>query len=109
VPISSQLHSSTLVIIGFYVYLRLLPLHSFLMWERSYLIIVGGVTIVGASILGYFQEDGKRLLACSTASQLGYVIVGLGLGLEGEALALLAFACCNKAYTFIWLGILMSR
>ena len=30
VPISSQLHSSTLVIIGFYVYLRLLPLHSFL-------------------------------------------------------------------------------
>jgi NADH:ubiquinone oxidoreductase subunit 5 (subunit L)/multisubunit Na+/H+ antiporter MnhA subunit len=109
VPISSQLHSSTLVIIGFYVYLRLLPLHSFLAWEHTALVVLGGITIVGASTLGYFQEDGKRLLACSTASQLGYVIVGLGLGLEREALILLAFACCNKAYTFIWLGILMSR
>ena len=109
VPISSQLHSSTLVVIGFYVYLRLLPLHSFLVWEHSILILCGGLTIVGASVLGYFQEDGKRLLACSTASQLGYVVVGLGLGLEKESLVLLAFACCNKAYTFIWLGILMSR
>lgn len=109
VPISSQLHSSTLVIIGFYVYVRFLPLHSFLVWERHFLLICGGLSIVGASTLGYFQEDGKRLLACSTASQLGYVIVGFGLGLEREALVLLAFACCNKAYTFIWLGILMTR
>jgi NADH:ubiquinone oxidoreductase subunit 5 (subunit L)/multisubunit Na+/H+ antiporter MnhA subunit len=47
------------------------------------------------------QTDGKRLLACSTASQLGYVVTAFGLGFHAEALYLLAFCCCNKAFTFI--------
>lgn len=66
-------------------------------------------TTVGASVLGFFQIDGKRLLACSTASQLGYVVTGLGLGLYEESLLLLAFCCCNKAFTFVWFGVLMHR
>lgn len=72
-------------------------------------LVAGLSTSVGASILGFFQEDGKKLLACSTASQLGYVIIALGLRLYGEALYLLAFCCCNKAVTFIWFGAFMRR
>jgi NADH:ubiquinone oxidoreductase subunit 5 (subunit L)/multisubunit Na+/H+ antiporter MnhA subunit len=60
-------------------------------------------------VLGFFQTDGKRLLACSTASQLGYVVVTIGLGLYEEGLTLLAFCCCNKAFTFVWFGALMQR
>jgi len=67
------------------------------------------MTSTGASILGFFQNDGKRLLACSTAGQLGYVVMALGLGLIDEAALLLFFCCCNKAYTFVWLGCLMER
>jgi NADH:ubiquinone oxidoreductase subunit 5 (subunit L)/multisubunit Na+/H+ antiporter MnhA subunit len=109
VPISAQLHSSTLVIIGFYVVLRLWP--SITTWHgaRELLVFAGSVTSLGASILGLRQFDGKRLLACSTAGQLGYVNIALGLGMQGEAMLLLAFCCCNKAYTFVWFGSLMER
>ena len=101
VPISAQLHSSTLVIIGFYIYFRfqniivLSPSISFIF------LIFGVVTVVYASVLGFFQEDGKKLLACSTASQLGYVITGLGLCYFEESVLMLIFCCCNKAITFI--------
>lgn len=101
VPISAQLHSSTLVIIGFYMYYRFIELFSSASTLASLLILCGIITVVGASVLGFFQEDGKRLLACSTASQLGYVVTALGLGLVEEGALLLVFCCCNKAMTFV--------
>jgi len=101
VPISAQLHSSTLVIIGFYFYLRFQNLFILAPAISLLLLLFGVGTVVGASILGFFQEDGKKLLACSTASQLGYAVTGLSLFFFEEALLLMAFCCCNKAFTFI--------
>jgi len=109
VPISAQLHSSTLVVIGFYLFYRFYPVFLYTPSVNTFIMWSGLVTIVGASVLGFFQTDGKRLLACSTASQLGYVVVALGLGLYEEGLVLLAFCCCNKAFTFVWFGGLMQR
>lgn len=108
-PISAQLHSSTLVVIGFYLFFRFQVLFESAPVTAQVGLVAGVVTSVGASVLGFFQEDGKKLLACSTASQLGYVIVALGLQLYGEALYLLAFCCCNKAFTFVWFGVFMRR
>jgi NADH:ubiquinone oxidoreductase subunit 5 (subunit L)/multisubunit Na+/H+ antiporter MnhA subunit len=79
VPISAQLHSSTLVIIGFYLFFRQKGLFELAPNLLTVFIWGGSLTVIGASILAFFQHDGKRLLACSTASQLGYVIVGLGV------------------------------
>jgi NADH:ubiquinone oxidoreductase subunit 5 (subunit L)/multisubunit Na+/H+ antiporter MnhA subunit len=109
VPISSQLHSSTLVVIGFYVYVRVATPHHLPGWLSSSLVGAGAVTAASASALGFFQADAKRLLACSTAGQLGYVTTGLGLGLTEESLALLCVCCCGKAYSFVWLGVFMER
>ncbi len=109
VPISAQLHSSTLVVIGFYLFFRFQVLFLLAPVCLMLNIVAGFITSVGASVLGFFQDDGKKLLACSTASQLGYVLVALGLGLDVEALLLLAFCCCNKAATFVWFGLLMRR
>lgn len=109
VPISAQLHSSTLVVIGFYLYYRFLDLFVFAPSLSSLYLSWGICTVVGASLLGFFQEDGKRLLACSTASQLGYVVTACGLGLYEEGALLLVFCCCNKALTFVWFGVLMDR
>jgi len=81
VPISAQLHSSTLVVIGFYLFLRFQNLFILAPITGTVALLAGFSTSVGASILGFFQEDGKKLLACSTASQLGYVILALGLQL----------------------------
>jgi NADH:ubiquinone oxidoreductase subunit 5 (subunit L)/multisubunit Na+/H+ antiporter MnhA subunit len=101
VPISAQLHSSTLVVIGFYLFFRFYTLFDVAPIARVLFIVVGLLTSVGASILGFYQDDGKKLLACSTAGQLGYVTVSLGLDLYAEALCLLVFCCCNKALTFV--------
>lgn len=109
VPISAQLHSSTLVVIGFYLFFRFQPLFLLAPVTGVFALVAGFSTSVGASVLGFFQEDGKKLLACSTASQLGYVLVALGLQLFSEALYLLTFCCCNKAATFVWFGVFMRR
>jgi NADH:ubiquinone oxidoreductase subunit 5 (subunit L)/multisubunit Na+/H+ antiporter MnhA subunit len=101
VPISAQLHSSTLVVIGFYLFFRFQVIFDFAITAKILFIFIGLSTSLGASILGFYQEDGKKLLACSTAGQLGYTLVALGLGLYGEALVLLTFCCCNKAATFV--------
>ncbi len=109
VPISAQLHSSTLVVIGFYLFFRFQLLFHFAPVTSSIAVLAGMLTSIGASVLGYFQLDGKKLLACSTAGQLGYVLVGLGLELYNESLALLTFCCCNKAMAFVLFGVLMRR
>lgn len=109
VPISAQLHSSTLVVIGFYLFYRFQPLFALTPAANQVFFLFGACTTIGASVLGFFQTDGKKLLACSTASQLGYVTIGLGLGFYEEALLLLAFCCCNKAFTFVWFGVLMHK
>jgi NADH:ubiquinone oxidoreductase subunit 5 (subunit L)/multisubunit Na+/H+ antiporter MnhA subunit len=109
VPISAQLHSSTLVIIGFYLFFRFQVLFSLAPIALFIFTLAGILTSVGASILGFFQLDGKKLLACSTAGQLGYVLVGMGVELYNEALLLLIFCCCNKAMAFVLFGVLMRR
>ena len=108
-PISSQLHSSTLVIIGFYIMFRFYPLFDLVVWLRNCFILLGASTSFSMAVLAFFQFDGKRLLACSTASQLGYCIVALGFGFINEAFILLLFCCCNKAILFVTFGVVMSR
>jgi NAD(P)H-quinone oxidoreductase subunit 5 len=109
VPISAQLHSSTLVIIGFYLFFRFQALFFLAPLAANVATLAGFVTSIGASVLGFFQIDGKKLLACSTAGQLGYVLVGLGLELYNESLLLLVFCCCNKAMAFVLFGVLMRK
>lgn len=101
VPISAQLHSSTLVVIGFYLFFRFQLLFDLVPIAKIVFLVAGFTTSIGASTLGFYQDDGKKLLACSTAGQLGYVMIALGLGLYLEALYLLTFCCCNKAFTFV--------
>lgn len=101
VPISAQLHSSTLVIVGFYLLFRFESLFMFNRWLCAFAMWGGVVTAIGACLLAFFQHDGKRLLAASTASQLGYVSVCFSLGLRLESLMLLSLCCCGKAITFV--------
>lgn len=109
VPISAQLHSSTLVVIGFYLFFRFKFFLAISPLTLTFFIVAGFVSILGGSFLALYQLDGKRLLACSTASQLGYVFLSLGLGLFEEALYVLLFACINKAFIFVSLGLYMQK
>ena len=108
VPISAQLHSSTLVVIGLFLAFRFEAVLCSLSLGQPYVVLGAAATAALASILGFFQADVKKMLACSTASQLAYVCAAMGLGLWADALALLYVVCVGKAVIFVWFGALMA-
>ena len=83
-PVSSLLHSSTMVVAGVFLVARIYPVF----WEAfniangglSFIAIIGAITIVIAALLAFVQDDIKKVLAYSTVSQLGYMMLGLGVG-----------------------------
>ena len=83
-PVSSLLHSSTMVVAGVFLVARLYPVF----WEGfnigngglSFIAIIGAITIIIAALLAFVQDDIKKVLAYSTVSQLGYMMLGLGVG-----------------------------
>ncbi len=83
-PVSSLLHSSTMVVAGVFLVARIYPVF----WEGfnigtgglSFIAIIGAITIIIAALLAFVQDDIKKVLAYSTVSQLGYMMLGLGTG-----------------------------
>ncbi|MGA1244762.1 MAG: NADH-quinone oxidoreductase subunit L [Ilumatobacteraceae bacterium] len=83
-PVSSLLHSSTMVVAGVFLVARVYPVF----WEGleitdtniNFIALIGGITIVIAALLAFVQHDIKKVLAYSTVSQLGYMMLGLGAG-----------------------------
>jgi NADH-quinone oxidoreductase subunit L len=81
-PVSALIHAATMVSAGVYLVARMLPLmatteHSIaLQWVA----IIGAITAVLGATIGVAQYDVKRVLAYSTISQLGYMMMALGLG-----------------------------
>lgn len=77
-PVSALIHAATMVAAGVYLVAALFPL--FLASKTALLIvaIVGGVTAIFAASIGLVQKDIKRVLAYSTVSQLGYMMLALG-------------------------------
>ena len=85
-PVSSLLHSSTMVVAGVFLVARLYPLfHTGLDinvagQHFNLIAVIGGITIIIAAALAFVQTDIKKVLAYSTVSQLGYMMMGLGVG-----------------------------
>ena len=83
-PVSALLHSSTMVVAGVYLVARLYPVffEGFKIGQSNVnlIAVIGGITIVIAAVLAFVQVDIKRVLAYSTVSQLGYMMMGLGVG-----------------------------
>jgi NADH-quinone oxidoreductase subunit L len=101
-PVSSLLHSSTMVVAGIFLGARLYPVF----WEGfniadggiNPMAAIGGITIIIAAALAFVQNDIKKVLAYSTVSQLGYMLMGLGVGAWGPAVFHIFthafFKCC---------------
>jgi NADH-quinone oxidoreductase subunit L len=83
-PVSSLLHSSTMVVAGVFLVARLYPVF----WEAfsipdvsvNVIVVIAAVTIVISGLLAFVQDDIKKVLAYSTVGQLGYMMLGLGAG-----------------------------
>ncbi|MFV0415042.1 MAG: NADH-quinone oxidoreductase subunit L [Chthoniobacterales bacterium] len=83
-PVSSLLHAATMVAAGVYMLARIFPLLVFS--ETALLVIgwIGGITCFVAGLMGLQQDDIKRILAYSTISQLGYMVMGIAVAPSAE-------------------------
>jgi NADH-quinone oxidoreductase subunit L len=79
-PVSALIHAATMVTAGVYLVARCAPLWNASADARELVGIVGGITALAGAILGVAQWDIKRVLAYSTMSQIGYMIMGVGVG-----------------------------
>ncbi len=83
-PVSALIHAATMVVAGVYLVARLFPVffEAFSIADGGVnpVALVGGATVLIAAALAFVQADIKRVLAYSTVSQLGYMVMALGVG-----------------------------
>ncbi|MBP3967375.1 NADH-quinone oxidoreductase subunit L [Paenibacillus lignilyticus] len=79
-PISALIHAATMVAAGIYLVARTFDIFQASQTAMDIVAYVGGFTAIFAATIGVAQNDIKRILAYSTVSQLGYMMMALGLG-----------------------------
>ena len=104
-PVSALIHAATLVTAGIYLMVRLGPF----MAGSDLVILVGCLTAFMAGVFGFFQADLKRVIAFSTCSQLGYMMVSVGLGEFGAEASMshLMTHASFKAALFLAAGVII--
>ena len=103
-PVSALVHSATMVAAGVYLVARMFPVFH----ESSDAMLVvgaiGGITALSAALLAVVMTDIKRVLAYSTISQLGYMMLALGIGAYVAAIFHLFAHAFFKALLFLGAG-----
>jgi len=107
-PVSALIHAATMVVAGVYLVARMYPVfyEGFSIQSSSInvLALVGGFTALMAAGLAFAQWDIKKVLAYSTVSQLGYMVMALGVGAWTAALFHLFTHALFKACLFLGAG-----
>ncbi len=101
-PVSALIHAATMVAAGVYLVVRIF----FMLTAESMIVIayVGGFTAIFAATIAIVQNDIKRVLAYSTVSQLGFMILALGTGSYAAGLFHLMTHAFFKALLFLGSG-----
>ncbi len=81
-PVSALIHAATMVTSGVYMIARLTPLFELSPYALPTVATLGGITAAFAATIATCQYDIKRIYAFSTVSQLGYMFMGVGMGLR---------------------------
>ena len=102
-PGSALIHAATMVAAGVYLSLRMYPL-MVLGDLTSFIAVIGAITAFGAATIALVQTDIKAVLAFSTISQLGYMMIGVGVGSYNAAFMHLITHAVFKACLFLSAG-----
>nr|AEX96632.1 NADH-plastoquinone oxidoreductase subunit 5 [Xanthorrhoea preissii] len=103
-PISALIHAATMVAAGIFLVARLLPLFLVIPYIMNLISLIGVITVLLGATLALAQRDIKRSLAYSTMSQLGYIMLALGIGSYRAALFHLITHAYSKALLFLGSG-----
>ncbi len=108
-PVSALIHAATMVTAGVYLIVRSAPIFDLSQAARTVVLVVGAVTLVYGCICGCAKDDIKKVLAYSTVSQIGYMVLAAGLGTAGYAIAILHLLTHGffKATMFLGAGSVM--
>jgi len=106
-PVSALIHAATMVTAGVYLIARCAPLWSHSSDAQLLVGTIGGLTALVGAILGVAQWDIKRILAYSTMSQIGYMIMGVGIGAYEGGVAHFFTHAFFKAQLFLGSGLII--
>jgi len=108
-PVSALIHAATMVTAGVYLVARSSPLYNVAPDARVAVEVVGAVTLVMGAIIGCAYDDIKKVLAASTMSQIGYMMLAVGLGPGVYAIGILHLLTHGffKANMFLGAGSVM--
>jgi NADH-quinone oxidoreductase subunit L len=107
-PVSALIHAATMVVAGVYLGARLYPVFfrgfSIGAGGLNAMALIGGITIIIGAVLAFVQRDIKKVLAYSTISQLGYMVMALGVGAWVAAIFHLFTHAFFKSLLFLGAG-----
>ena len=103
-PVSALIHAATLVTAGLYLLLRSSPLLEYSSTALLVITLTGATTAFFAATCGLVQNDLKRIIAFSTISQLGYMVMAVGLSQYNVALMHVVNHAFFKALLFLGAG-----
>jgi NADH-quinone oxidoreductase subunit L len=103
-PVSALIHAATMVTAGIYMMTRLSFFYYLAPTTQMIVATVGAFTALFAATIAIVQTDIKKVLAYSTVSQLGYMVLGCGVGAFGAGVFHLFTHACFKALLFLGAG-----
>ena len=103
-PISALIHAATMVTAGVFMVARLAPLYDVAPAARDVVAVVGALTMMLGATIALTQTDIKRVVAYSTMSQLGYMMMACGLGAYAAGIYHLLTHGAFKALLFLGCG-----
>ena len=103
-PVSALIHAATMVAAGVFLVARMFPVFEASDAAMNLVAVTGGVTAVLAATMAITANDIKRVVAYSTISQLGYMMLALGVGAYGAAMFHLFNHAFFKALLFLGAG-----
>lgn len=103
-PVSALIHAATMVTAGVYLLMRASPLIEYSSTVLILCLWIGAITTVFSSLIGLFQQDIKKVIAYSTMSQLGMMVIAIGLSSYNIALFHLVNHAFYKALLFLGAG-----
>ena len=107
-PVSALLHSATMVAAGAYLLMRVHPLLAATGWAEALVSWAGAATALVLGAVALAQRDLKQLLAASTCSQIGFMVLGAGAGSVSGGTAPLVAHAAVKSLLFLCAGAWLS-
>ncbi len=103
-PVSALIHAATMVTAGVYLLVRMSPVLALSGSGRATIAVIGGATAFVAATIATSQKDIKKVLAFSTVSQIGYMVLAVGAGAYSAAIFLMVSHAFFKALLFLGSG-----